>query len=362
MNNTYTDLVRSRASGSWLSILDALAPELEQVVLKPGKRHIDCPVHGGSKGFRLFRDANLSGGGICSTCGPKPDGFAVLMWLRQWSFPETLAAVATRLGLNNDGVHRPIVLNQRALAVCHKQDDQRLIKALRKLWRESKPTTHPSAAPVRFYLRSRGLEDPIVDWPSLRFHPAMQYWDENWELVGHYPGMLALVENDEKTVTLHRTFLTSEGEKAPVEFPKKMMGVPSGKSASGVAIRLGIPGRVLSVTEGIENALAITEATGMVTWPLISASMMPAFTIPSGVEKLMIWADLDRNNTGMVAAEALAARAKTTGVDVEIRVPDGPLPDDVKGLDWLDVYNSKGPNAFAVRSSRLGSGHGRLCF
>jgi putative DNA primase/helicase len=355
MNNTFTDIVRSRASGAWLSILDALAPELEQVILKPGKRHIDCPVHGGSKGFRLFRDANLSGGGICSTCGPKPDGFAILMWLRQWSFPETLAAVATRLALNKDGVHRPIVLNQRALAVCHKQDDQCLLATLRKLWRESKPITHPSAEPVKLYLRSRGLGDSIGNWTSLRFHPAMQYRNEDGKLMGYYPALLALVAHDGKPVTLHRTFLTSDGKKAPFEFPKKMMGVPSDRPASGAAIRLGIPGRVLSVTEGIENALAITEATAMVTWPLLSASMMPAFTAPSGVEKLIIWADLDRTNVkgqnpGLDAARLLADRSIANGLAVEIRMPEGPIPECAKGVDWLDVYNNKGPNAFSVRS------------
>jgi putative DNA primase/helicase len=95
----------------------------------------------------------------------------------------------------------------------------------------------------------------------------------------------------------------------------------------------------------------------MVTWPLLSASMMPAFTAPSGVEKLIIWADLDRTNEtgrnpGLDAARLLADRSIANGLEVEIRVPEGPVPDDVKGLDWLDVYNSKGPNAFAVRSSR----------
>ncbi len=107
---------------------------------------------------------------------------------------------------------------------------------------------------------------------------------------------------------------------------------------------------MLAVTEGIETALAVLEATGMVTWSLISAAMMSQFLIPSGVEKLIIWSDLDRSFAGAFAAQKLAERAKDQGVDAVIREPKGPLPVDVKSIDWLDVLNQQGPNAFALRS------------
>ena len=61
-----SEIVRNAARGSWLSVLDSLAPELERAVSKPG-RHIPCPVHGGKDGFKLFRNADTSGGGICNT-------------------------------------------------------------------------------------------------------------------------------------------------------------------------------------------------------------------------------------------------------------------------------------------------------
>ena len=59
--------VRQRAAGRWLDLLGALAPALENALHRVG-RHVPCPVHGGTDGFRLFRDADLTGGGVCNTC------------------------------------------------------------------------------------------------------------------------------------------------------------------------------------------------------------------------------------------------------------------------------------------------------
>jgi phage/plasmid primase-like uncharacterized protein len=348
-----SDVVRNAARGAWLSVLDSLAPELERAIENPGRRHIGCPVHGGNDGFRLFRDADISGGGICNSCGAKPDGFSLLMWLRGWSFPEALSAVANELGISTDSNHKKPVVKRKPVAFDNSKssvDDEKLKVILRTVWQESKPISHPDAEPVRIYLQSRGLDSFIPDWPSVRFHPKMQYRDEDGKLIGHFSAMLALVEKGNEAITIHRTFLTRDGRKALVDSPKKMMPVPTDKLVVGSAIRLGTPGRVLNVTEGFETALAVLEATGMVTWALISATMMSQFLIPSGVEKLFIWSDLDRSFAGSFAAQKLAERAKAQGVEAVIREPKGPLPADVKSIDWLDVLNQQGPNAFALRS------------
>ena len=71
--------VRERAAGRWIDMLAALAPALVPALSRPG-RHVPCPVHGGTRGFRLFRDVDDTGGGVCNTCGTFPDGFALLMW------------------------------------------------------------------------------------------------------------------------------------------------------------------------------------------------------------------------------------------------------------------------------------------
>ncbi|RCW63332.1 primase-helicase-like zinc-binding protein [Marinobacter nauticus] len=93
------ETVREAASGNWLFIVSALAPHAEEALKRLGK-HVACPIHGGKDGFRLFKKNFLeTGGGICNTCGPRHDGFELLMWLNNWSFKETLAAVGEFLGV-----------------------------------------------------------------------------------------------------------------------------------------------------------------------------------------------------------------------------------------------------------------------
>lgn len=358
MSSIAADDVRKEASGRWLFILDNLAPEIKKVTSKrPGSVHMGCPVHGGKDGFRLFRDADATGGGVCNTCGPKTDGFATLMWLKDWNFPETLTAVAESLGMSTGSQEKSIVTKAPVIVPPESvPDDKRTKSILRKTWLQSKSIRHPDAKPARLYLQNRGLDDLITDWPSVRFHSCLAYWDEDRNLVGYFPAILQLIEKNDEAITIHRTYLTPDGYKAPVESPKKMMAVPSDKELMGGAVRLGSPGRILSVTEGFEKALAVIETTGMVTWSLATSTLMAGFVIPAGVEKLIIWSDKDLPSPktgicpGAEAAAKLAERAIAQGVEAVIHEPKGEIPAGAKSLDWLDVLNTQGPNAFAFRS------------
>lgn len=69
----------------WLSVLRDLAPELEEAC-NEFPEHVPCPIHGGKDGFRLFNDAEETGGGICNTCGAFPDGIALLRAVKGWTF------------------------------------------------------------------------------------------------------------------------------------------------------------------------------------------------------------------------------------------------------------------------------------
>lgn len=101
-------IVKQAANGRWAEIYSALAPQLHLAQAHPGK-HCPCPVHGGTDGFRLFSDYQEKGSGICNTCGVKTDGFQVLMWLHDWSFPEVVEKVGTYLGLKPEPMpDRPI--------------------------------------------------------------------------------------------------------------------------------------------------------------------------------------------------------------------------------------------------------------
>ena len=72
--------------------------------------------------------------------------------------------------------------------------------------------------------------------------------------------MVALVTRgaDDTPLAIHRTFLARDGSgKAPVDPVKMMLG-----PCRGGAVRLGEPGDVLMVGEGIETSLAAMQATG----------------------------------------------------------------------------------------------------
>ena len=220
----------------WLMVLDALASDALAPALRRPGRHVPCPVHGDGRntgrgdGFRLFPDVDRTGGGICATCGAYPDGLALLQWLFGWSFPQTLARVASVLGLVGAS-SRPLVPGFARTDRCQvlRPDPERVRRSLRRAWCESLDPTHPGAASLRRYLAGRGLDAGVLNPRIVRFHPALPYWDRDADdrplCLGRFPAMLALVSDaDGRPVTLHRTYLRADGSgKAPVPSPKKLM-------------------------------------------------------------------------------------------------------------------------------------------
>ena len=130
------------------------------------------------------------------------------------------------------------------------QDEAKRSEAASAIWQSAKPA---QGSPVETYLASRGLYLPPPD--ALRFHAGLKYPSG-----GIWPAMVAQVTNgaDGAPLAIHRTFLARDGGgKAPVD-PQKMVLGP----CRGGAVRLGEPGDVLMVGEGIETCLAAMMATG----------------------------------------------------------------------------------------------------
>lgn len=187
--------------------------------------------------------------------------------------------------------------------------------------------------PVALYLAGRGL--PIPGAPSLRFEPALEYWNDG-KLLGLFPAMLAAVAAPSgEVVAIHRTYLTWDGRKADVPTVKKLTGT-SGPMA-GAAIRLGRPqtrpdGRPgLAVAEGIETALAVTAMHGIGCWAAVSAHGLQSFQWPAEVKNLYVMGDNDASNTGQMAAERLAKEAAGKGLTARVHIPE------TVGQDWADV-------------------------
>lgn len=100
------DRVSEKASGRWLEIFQYLAGNELQDALRRVGRHVRCPSpnhphkKGKGDGFRLLsKHVVFSGASICNTCGTFGNGFRTLMFVKGWSFPETLEKVALYLGV-----------------------------------------------------------------------------------------------------------------------------------------------------------------------------------------------------------------------------------------------------------------------
>lgn len=321
--------VRAAACGRWLEILPAVAPALGPACARVG-RHVPCPVHGGRDGFRLFKDAADTGGGVCNSCGRFSDGIAVLQWATGRGFSEVLQDVE---GI----ISGP---GRQSVAIMQTDRPRPSGEKLEAWWREAQP----DPGRIREYLRHRGLSGNAPD--ALRFHPRLPYYDEEGRHVGDFPAILARVETVQgHLVALHRTYLDPTGPgKAPLEAPKKLTPAIADGATAGAAIRLGPPGPALALTEGIETALAVMEATGLTAWATVSAGGLQQVELPPEVERPEIWADRDANGVGQEAARGAAARFKAEGRSVRLLLPPR------EGEDWLDVLAREGPIALAEAS------------
>lgn len=403
-----TATVRDQAKGRWLEILGYLADGyLSAAISRPGK-HVACPRHsaGNQKGdgFRLFKDANETGGGICNTCGARHDGFEMLMWLFGWTFDETKNHVAEYLrieakpskfstasaqsspvssikkdrpsisqertvhsGVSNEPKVLPfsppslermkeIRLIQERLAERVMLDAEKMAERISRTWAESIPLVHGVPGPVFRYLKARSIllrSEQLLKGDSIRFHPALPYYqddeDDNIVLVGNFPAIVAAVRDQQRNiVTLHRTYLSPFGAKAAVESPRKMLSIPPNRTVSGCAIQLGgKPGDgVLGVAEGLETALSALRAYGAPVWSCLNATLLEQFTPPEGIKRVLIWADLDKSGRGQQAAHVLKARLEAMSIGAHILLPNKSMKE--KGVDWNDVMVDEGIAGFPV--------------
>lgn len=343
------------ASGRWLDIFRQVSPQLRPAVdaVANGKRrHVPCPVHGGKDGFRLFMDADETGMGICNTCGAHA-GIGLVAWAERLDYLDAKDAVADVLGMLPDNLSVPQLPARQVKQVAPvpaltQQEANRRRKNLLKLWQESVATKHPGAEPLRLYLARRGLRTHGLNPETFHFHPKLPYYSEDGKQQGNHPALLTRMMNRQgKGVTIHRTYLTPDGDKAAVETARKVCLYDERKhSLSGSAVRLTQPGRVLSVGEGIETMLSVLEATQMPTWATTTATLMAALEIPDEVEELWIWADKDRSSAGESHARKLCERAWAEGRRARIILPYGEIPTGGKSLDWNDILRLHGVEGF----------------
>ena len=339
-----------RANGQWGAIFEDLAPTLLSEAVANAPFHVGCPVHGGTNGYRLFEHFNKTGRGICNSCGPQRTGFETLAWAKRklfanYGFEDAVREVAQWVRKEAVQPPRP---PRAAPPAYPKMDPAIAYLKIREVWKAS---TELRGTAAERYLASRGI--PADTMPrTLRAHPGLRYYDMKTKtFYGEFPALLAPIRNkDGKLVSIHRIYLTPDGLKAPVPEVKKMMS-PCAEIV-GASVRLYEPGPVLGVAEGIETALAARVISRLPVWAGVAAVLMERLDLPDTVEHVVIWADLDRSNRGVEAADMLADRVEATGRSAEVCIPQGPIPENAKGVDWLDVLRTKGMSGFPARWRR----------
>lgn len=325
--------IKHTAQGRWPEIFAAAGMDPGHFV----KSNRPCPLCGGRDRFSLLKGERNEPDGrwYCRGCG-YGDGIELVKRFRGSTFPQTLRWLEAYLGIEHQResfCHRPEGLSEAEKTVRRRERNLAFWNAavpLRDLSRES---------PQWKYLASRGLGACDAS-AMLRAEAETEAWETNEDgerrSAGRYPVLLAAVtDGSGGIITLHRTFLTPDGGKAPLSSPKKLA---PGAIEDGL-IRLFPPTAILCLAEGIETALSVHEMTGLSVWSAISLTGLRKFgEVPEGVKKIHICGDNDRSYAGAAGAYELAARIRRSRPDIEVAVHIPPEP----GTDWNDVLRSGG--------------------
>lgn len=305
--------IKEEVIGRWTSIFEKFGINVGD------GRHTECPLCGSPGHKKPFRYDNIDGTGswICNYCGAG-DGWRLLM---------------QKLGVDFAGAVKEV---SNVIGVCEVRkggsESKASPEALRNLFKNSAPLRHGDIA--SWYLQNRGLS---VFPPTLR--STKRCWEA--EKRAFRDALLAVFHSHQgQALTIHRTYLNSDGEKlGDIPDPKRIM--PSLGKLSGGAVRIFEATEVLGIAEGIETSIAAYQLFDVPVWAALTAQLLESFEPPETVKVMHIFADNDKNYHGQKAAYALAhrliieaARAKRE-IEVFVRVPEA------VDTDWLDVLNAR---------------------
>jgi phage/plasmid primase-like uncharacterized protein len=265
-----------------------------------------CPQCGGRDRFSINVRKQCFN---CRGCDANGDVIDLVRFLDGCDFHVAIAAL---IGKRANGYEpRPPVKTAGHAASDRAEGDK-----ARWLWRQSQPITGTIG---EVYLREpRGYSGEIP--PTLGFLPAR----------GQHPpaliaafgiatepecGLLAIADADVRAVQLVKLKPDGSG-KADVNPRKITLG-----AARGSPIVCAPPNDLLglALTEGLEDALSIHEATGLGVWASGGATFMPALAdaVPSYIDCVDVFGDDD--DAGRRGATELGARLKARGFEVIVK-------------------------------------------
>ncbi len=210
---------------------------------------------------------------------------------------------------------------------------------------------NPKAKAIWNYLDNRGLKElrrcPPNHLKYLRCVEQLKYYDEN--MVEHFDALVCRVQTEKNEgVQLHRTYLQSDGNKANVSCPKKLTSSDERLTSKCRYIPIGEPvDGVIAIAEGIETALSVYLATGIGCYAVVCAQNIKNFVLPDNCHTVIVFADKDKSETGIIAAHELVTKYKSCVDKQCITVlPKQEIPFDAKGIDWNDVLKAYGKEQF----------------
>lgn len=296
-----------------------------------------CPFHA-DKATGSF-SINLSSGAFkCFSCGAK--GADIVSFHRQkynLDFFSSLADIATGSKFKLSAIHQ---LESNKFDVPVKADIKKTQK-IKHLLSEIVFLTDLSAEPARLYFSRRGLGKVLQDPPhDLFFHANLEYFEAG--KATYYPALIAPLRNNlGEIISIHRTYLTQEGDKAPVSQPRKLMSPGISGATKGSAIRLYHPTtNAIGIAEGIETALAAKLMTQQAVWAAGSANSLANFLPPSWIENVIIFADNDSSGVGIQHAKLLTKRLSKLNIKCKILFPEERGEKASEKFDWLDFLNN----------------------
>ena len=234
---------------------------------QPSKKHIkECPICGKKDKFRLD---NWKGQGnwVC-VCG-SGNLFTLIELVHGLDFKTAAKEIDEAFGNSYSSQPKP-------------KDKTAFDSAMQRV----KSSAEVRGSNVEEYLKSRGIYEL----------PQKGVFCSNGNMYA------IAVDQNQKPVYQHETYLHGS-KKADVETQKKMLKLTDGDYTPEYGVvRLFDVSSTLGISEGIETALSCKQIYKCNTWSTLNAGLMEKFRAPKGVKHLMIFADNDKNGTGLAAA------------------------------------------------------------
>jgi hypothetical protein len=275
-----------------------------------------CPFHGEkTPSFVVYRESFH-----CFGCGERGDVTDFIIKLHKVNYQEAFKI----LGSDALIAATPIAAVSYEVQAGKRQAE---ISKANAVWRAARSIEPES--PAGAYLALRGIP-AFARSKALRFYPFTYHPGRSC-----HPALIGNIQGpDGDTIGVHRTYLTDEGRKAPVDPPKAVKG-----THMGGAVRLHPAGPVLLVAEGIETAASASMIFRLPAWSAVSSqNMARAMVLPAEVTDVVIAADHDgvkgeqKVDPGLEAARRAKRRWNMEGRIVRIFCPF-----DV-GVDFNDLW------------------------